>query len=228
MLKHKLFALFMPILPVLNWWVGKYSADSTGPVLTAEMCERDSISQLSAMLPIIASEYEAARGYATDIEGDLFFPVGLTEGGLWKKYVLKWYDAPSDEAKRLFPATVGLIQRYSDVHLAMFSILGPGETIKPHCGPWRGSVRVHLCVSTPMSLLDEKMSHCVLNVAGQGYIYAESAVFAFDDTYEHSVVNRSNEERVVLFLDVERKMKTAMAQRFVSFFNSTIAKLTAR
>jgi beta-hydroxylase len=221
-LKHKLFTLFMPILPILNWLVGKYSADSTGPVLTTDVCGRDSISQLSAMLPIIASEHWAARRLATDIEGELFFPVGLTEGGLWKKYVLTWYGDPSSEATRLFPATVGLVQRYSDVHLAMFSILGPSETIKPHCGLWRGSVRVHLCMSAPED------QPCVITVGGVSHTYEKGSVFAFDDTYEHSVVNHSNEERVVLFLDVERKMKTVTAQRFVSFFNNTIAKLTAR
>ena len=40
----------------------------------------------------------------------------------------------------------------------------------------------------------------------------DSDIVAFDDTYEHSVANNTNRSRIVLFLDIDRRMKYTWAQ----------------
>ena len=51
---------------------------------------------------------------------------------------------------------------------------------------------------------------------------------AFNDTYPHFVMNNTNKRRVVLFLDVERKMKNRFWQFIVWAFNTTVARATSR
>jgi beta-hydroxylase len=123
------------------------------------------------------------------------------EPNMWKVFVLKWYDKPLENAKRLCPETVKLIDECKDVHAAMFSILEPGKYVPPHKGPWTACLRYHLGLKIP-----NDVENCYIKVNNHKYTWSEGESFIFDDTYEHSVYNNTNECRIILFVDIERPL----------------------
>ena len=116
----------------------------------------------------------------------------------WKVFVLKWYNEPLKIAKKLCPNTVNIINKCNDIHCAMFSILEPGKYIPPHKGPSTACLRYHLGLKIP-----KDKDRCYINVNGKKYNWEEGNSLIFDDTYIHSVINNTNEPRIILFLDIE-------------------------
>lgn len=210
------------VIDRINGWIYKHSADPILPNLTTSAMQRDSVRDIMEHFPVIKTEILAALPHAQPIQGDMFFGPDITDDGRWDRIYIKWYAPPSKRAREIFPMTTKIIERHSDVHLAMVSILKPGAKIKGHRGPWCGSFRVHVGVSTPSNL------GCRIVVANQVYFWRDGEVFAFDDTYWHSVDNATEEPRVILFLDVERKMEGRWRQAIVRFLNKTVARLTTR
>ncbi|WP_061515669.1 aspartyl/asparaginyl beta-hydroxylase domain-containing protein [Legionella pneumophila] len=116
----------------------------------------------------------------------------------WVTFWLKLYKKNCTRtAEQLLPITSNLIQQCPDVHLAMISILQPGASIKAHYGPVKSCYRYLLTLSCCPS--------------GKGFISVDNKqhfwkAILFDDTYRHYVENPTSKDRVVLFLDVERKL----------------------
>jgi beta-hydroxylase len=112
----------------------------------------------------------------------------------------------------------------SGLFTAFFSVLEPRQYIKPHWGYWKGFVRYHLGVIIPNDNADRK---CWLRVnadaednkkrdkslveRGQKYFWHEGQGIVFDDTFLHDAANDSDEVRVVLWLDIKRKMPLPFA-----------------
>lgn len=210
------------VIDRINNWITKNSADPILPNLTQSAMGRASVQDIMEHFPTIRSEILDALPYAQPIQGDLFFGDDITDDGRWDRIYIKWYAPPSKRAREIFPITTKIIERHNDVHLAMVSILRPGAKIKGHRGPWCGSFRVHVGVATPNTL------GCHIVVANQVYFWRDGEVFAFDDTYWHHVENSTDLPRVILFLDVERKMEGWWRQAIVRFLNKTVARLTTR
>jgi beta-hydroxylase len=101
---------------------------------------------------------------------------------------------------------------------AFFSILAPGKHIAPHRGPSAGVLRYHLGLKIPV-----QAERCRIRVRDEYAHWREGASLVFDDTYEHEVWNDTDEERVVLFLDVVRPLPFPVAQLNAGFLR--IAKL---
>jgi beta-hydroxylase len=119
----------------------------------------------------------------------------------WKVFVIKWYDKPIENAIKLCPRTVEIINKCPNVRAAMFSIIKPGKYIKPHKGPFTGCLRYHLGLSIPSD-----KENCWIMVNGHKYNWTEGDALIFDDTYTHSVLNNTNETRIILFVDILRPM----------------------
>lgn len=119
----------------------------------------------------------------------------------WKVFVIKWYDKSLDNSKKLCPKTTAIIENCPNIHAAMFSILEPGKFIPPHKGPFKGCLRYHLGLKIPK---DRK--NCYIKVNDEKFYWEEGKSLVFDDTYEHSVYNNTNEHRIILFIDIERPL----------------------
>ncbi len=89
---------------------------------------------------------------------------------------------------------------------AMFSILSPHKHIPDHSGPYKGIVRYHLGLKVP-----EPREECRIRVGDEIATWKEGASLIFDDTYNHEVWNDTDEERVVLFVDVVRPLRFPMS-----------------
>jgi len=211
---------FFGLVSRLNGPILRNSKDSAGQIISLD--DRSSLDDLMENFDTIRKEALDALPYAKPIQGDLFFGESLTDDGRWKRVYLKWYSKPSKLAEKLFPKTLAIMAPHSDIRLAMISILEPGAVIKPHSGVWAGSIRVHIALEAP----DDE--NCFINVGGIKYVWKTGELVAFNDTYPHFVMNNTNKRRVVLFLDVERKMKNRFWQFIVWAFNTTVARATSR
>lgn len=207
---------------LINRWIYAHSEDPILPVLTERARARSAIRDIMGHYDIVEREIVSSIPMSTPIQGDMFFGPEITNDGLWDKIYMKWYSRPTRRALELFPGTMEIIQRHPDIHLAMVSILKPGARIWPHSGPWAGSYRVHIGLRTPEDL------RCYIHVGGHRLVWMNRQVIAFDDTYIHEVRNDTEFPRIILFLDIERKMTGRVAQAIVRFLNLTVARLTTR
>ena len=102
----------------------------------------------------------------------------------------------------------------------MFSVLEPGGKIKPHMGPSRAAVRVHLGLKTPPP------DQCYITVDGTKHGWVPGKLMMFDDTFVHEVANNSDQDRLVLFLDIERKNPDHKSfQKGLLLISDQVAKL---
>ncbi len=149
-----------------------------------------------------------------------------TAGGIhalrWKSIMLK-ADRYVDENCRLAPRTSALIRGVPSAFTAFFSLLYPGERIPPHWGYYKGFLRYHLGVVIPRDNVD-RSSWLRVNSRvtpgrhrdagdieqGSTYYWREGRGIVFDDTFLHDAANLSDEVRVVLFVDLVRKLPPAL------------------
>jgi beta-hydroxylase len=139
----------------------------------------------------------------------------------WRRFYLKWYDEPLPSAKALCPRTVELLKSVPDVHGAMFALLPPGGVLGRHRDPYAGSLRYHLGLVTPNN------DTCWIEVDGIRKGWRDGQVMMFDETYVHEAKNESNVNRLILFCDVERPLRTRLAQTLNRFALNHILKATA-
>ncbi|MDB5796831.1 MAG: lpxO, partial [Paucimonas sp.] len=151
---------------------------------------------------------------ATDKNDDAGFNSFFKTG--WKRFYLKWYDASHPSAARLCPRTVALLRDIPEVKAAMFASLPPGARLNPHRDPFAGSLRFHLGLATPND------DRCFIDVDGQRYSWRDGQGVLFDETYIHSAYNGTDQQRVILFCDVERPMRFRWAQGFTRLLGHTM------
>ncbi|MBW2696749.1 MAG: aspartyl/asparaginyl beta-hydroxylase domain-containing protein, partial [Deltaproteobacteria bacterium] len=116
-----------------------------------------------------------------------------------------------------------------NLYTAFFSILEPHQYVTPHFGYYKGFLRYHLGVIIPGNNIDrsawlrvnadradndradndradnDRDDHSLIE-RGEKYYWHDGEGVMFDDTYLHDAANDSDEVRVVLWLDVARKM----------------------
>ncbi len=146
-------------------------------------------------LKLLDEGYVRASARYNDWGFNSFFRTG------WKRFYLKWYDEPLASARAMCPKTVELLSRVPSVHAAMFAFLPPGGRLVKHRDPYAGSLRYHLGLSTPNS------EDCYIAVDGERYFWRDGEDVMFDETYIHFARNDTDENRIILFCDVERPMR---------------------
>ena len=129
----------------------------------------------------------------------------ITDDDRWKTYFLYGFGHRSDANCTRCPETARLVAAVPGMQTAMFSILAPGKHIPEHCGPYKGLLRYHLALKVPTNA-----EGCRIRIGDRVTTWTEGESLMFDDTYEHEVWNDTDEERVVLFLDVVRPLRFPM------------------
>ena len=150
-----------------------------------------------------------------------------TAGGIhtirWKAFMLK-SGCFVESNCAMAPKTTAVLRRTPSVYNAFFSILEPRQYVTPHWGYYKGFVRYHLGVVIPGDNADQR---CWLRVnedpgdntrkdkqlieRGTKYYWRNGRGVVFDDTNLHDAMNDSDEIRVVLWLDVARKLPRGLA-----------------
>jgi beta-hydroxylase len=183
-------------------------------------------------LAILSENYAIIRGECESlIRQELRIPgmeelTSYTSGGIhqiaWKSFMFK-SGSFIDENCALAPKTATLLERIPGLYTAFFSVLEPHQHIKPHWGYWKGFVRYHLGVIIPDNNASRK---CWIRInpeaqdrtqardaieQGARYFWKNGEAVLFDDTFLHDAANESDQVRVVLFLDLARKMPWPLA-----------------
>jgi len=121
----------------------------------------------------------------------------------WKRFYLKWYEEALPSALANCPKTVELLNTIPNVKGAMFANLPPGGKLVQHRDPYAGSLRYHLGLVVPKS-----PGECRIFIDGQSYSWRDGEDLLFDETYLHYAENTTSDDRIILFCDVERPLKT--------------------
>jgi aspartyl/asparaginyl beta-hydroxylase (cupin superfamily) len=195
------------------------------PAFERDLSEYPELAILSENYPVIRAECENLFRQQLRIPG-MEELTSYTAGGIhqiaWKSFMFK-SGSFIDENCALAPNTAALLARIPGLYTAFFSVLEPHQHIKPHWGYWKGFVRYHLGVVIPDENRERK---CWIRInpeaqdrtlardgieQGERYFWHNGEAVLFDDTFLHDAANESDQVRVVLFLDLARKMPWPLA-----------------
>lgn len=157
---------------------------------------------------ILLEREELIKG--SDKYNDIGFNSFFRRG--WKRFYLKWYGNFHPSAQKYCPKTVELLKNTPSIKAAMFAVLPAGSQLMQHRDPYAGSLRYHLGLITPNS------ENCNIVVDGQSYAWKDGEDVMFDETYIHHAQNQTDMDRLILFCDVERPVKTMFGRGWNYFF----------
>ena len=155
-----------------------------------------------------------ATGY-NDLGFNSFFRSG------WKRFYLKWYGETPASALASCPRTVELLNRIPSIKGAMFASLPPDGKLVRHRDPYAGSLRYHLGLATHNS------PDCYIEVDGQRYFWRDGEAVVFDETFIHHAANTTDQQRVILFCDVERPLRGGALAAVNRWFANNIMAASA-
>jgi aspartyl/asparaginyl beta-hydroxylase (cupin superfamily) len=123
--------------------------------------------------------------------------LGLIDRGRMAQHGVAGVDEEFERNSRNFPRTVAVVSQFPGLVTAGFSRLAPRTRIHPHKGIDHTVLRCHLGVIVPPG--------CTLHVHGVTREWSDRCVLLFDDTYSHEVWSESDQSRVVLIMDFNKK-----------------------
>ena len=146
------------------------------------------------------------------------YTAGDTHSAQWTTLMFKSGQFIEENCE-LAPRTAAVLRGVPRVYTAFFSVLEPNQHIQPHYGYYKGFIRYHMGVMVPRNNADEC---CWIRVnadpddnaaddkglidRGERYFWHDGEGVMLDDTFMHEAANDSDEVRVILFLDVARRM----------------------
>lgn len=187
----------------LAGFLGRQSLVGDAPVL--DVGPFPWVRELETATPIIQRDLTAVLGLRDHIPPFQAFSPDqkrIAYGEQWKVFMFYGFRYRAERNCARCPETARLLARIPGLHTAWFSILAPRSVIPPHRGITKGIVRAHLGLRVPRNRDD-----CWMRVGDQRVHWDEGRCVMFDDTYEHEVRNDTDEERVVLLIDVDRPMR---------------------
>jgi ornithine lipid ester-linked acyl 2-hydroxylase len=125
----------------------------------------------------------------------------LTTDAGWKTFYFFGYGLRSERNCERCPETAAALQKIPGMVSGYYSIFAPGKRLPFHRGPYNGVLRFHLGLKVPAS--DET---CAIKVGSETRSWVEGEALIFDDTYQHSAWNLTDEWRAVLFVDFIRPL----------------------
>jgi aspartyl/asparaginyl beta-hydroxylase (cupin superfamily) len=140
----------------------------------------------------------------------------------WRVFLLYAMGEIPDAARHQAPRTLALLEGVPGLYQAFFSVLAPGTSVPAHEGPYRGYLRYHLGLRVP------KDNPPFIRVLDRNYVWKEGEDVLFDDSWDHEVVNRASERRVILIVDVLRPLPAFPAAVNRWFVRRVIHPLYAR
>ena len=187
----------------LEKFVARYSLVENTPFLEPKQFAW--VSTLENNWQAIADELEVVLQYTDDLPRfqDISPDQGnnISQDNLWKTFFFYGYGVKMQQNCDYCPQTTRIIEQIPGLKTAFFSILLPGKHIPEHRGPYKGVLRCHLPLKVPQA-----RKKCAIRVENEIHHWEEGKVVVFDDSYPHEAWNKTDEVRVVLFLDIVRPM----------------------
>jgi beta-hydroxylase len=111
---------------------------------------------------------------------------------------------------RVFRQEALALAEANRIRAAVFAMLPAGGKLNPHRDPFAGSLRYHLGLITPND------DRCEIIVDGIPYSWRDGEDVVFDETYLHHAANRTEQDRIILFCDVEGNWQLSATRRGVA------------
>ncbi|MHB8465782.1 MAG: aspartyl/asparaginyl beta-hydroxylase domain-containing protein [Acidimicrobiales bacterium] len=191
----------------LERWVLRSSLVPTTPFLDPALF--DWVADLEAGWADMRAELDVVLEHRDDLPNfqDISTDQAtITDDDRWKTFFFFGYGFRSEANCARCPRTAALLERVPGMTTAFFSILSAHKHIGEHRGPYRGVLRYHLGLKVP-----EPAAESGIRVGGEVRHWSEGSSLVFDDGYEHSAWNDTDDTRVVLFVDVMRPLRRPAA-----------------
>jgi beta-hydroxylase len=190
------------VQPKINRLVGRHSKVGDRPV--HDTAQFPWVAMLEAHAADIAAEARAVLGDLESVP-----PLAevspdhrrIAPAGKWRSYFLVGYGYRIPENVRACPKTAAAVAKVPGLNSAFFSILAPGSHIPPHTGVTKAIMTCHLALKVPQA-----SERCRMRVVDEYLQWEEGKALVFDDTYNHEVLNDTDEVRVVLLVQFRRPM----------------------
>jgi len=181
-----------------------------------------------AMIAALESRFEEIKKEAKDIGSSAYRAEAepISRVGSWDVFFFYERGKKNIENCRLCPTITSIIEEHPAVTtmagLIYLSKLAPGTVISRHQGPTNIRVRCHLGIDIPTG-------ECRLEVNGEVHQWNEGKCIVFDDSFEHRVWNLTDQERLILIVDLWHPDLTALEISLIrglhGFANSTAETL---
>lgn len=152
---------------------------------------------------ILENEFPAIKSEFLKANEEIFIPyynkTFANKAENWKIIPLIFWRKPKIANLKHFPKTEAVIKGIPSIVSCAFSKLSPNTIIKPHTGDSNVMFRVHLPLIVPASLPD-----CGFKVNDEAISWEEGKPIAFCDAHEHQAWNETDQDRIILILDIIR------------------------
>lgn len=118
----------------------------------------------------------------------------------WRLYYAYMFGKPNELARRDLPTLLDFAESHSNVVNAMVSILDPGVPLPSHKDPYAGIMRYHLGISVPED------NPPTIRLDREHYTWKEGEGVVLDVSFEHEVINHSDQPRVIVIIDFRRPL----------------------
>lgn len=155
------------------------------------------LNPLIQSIDLITNELESLRQMQAPLGWLETFPdyVNSEHPEAWSVFTLKFFGLNHINNQALCPKTTQLIQSIPELISCDFSRMKPHTTIEAHHGYSRMILRGHLSLIAPAG------NQCGIRVEDEIKHHVQGEMIIFDDSFEHSAWNHSNQERIVLMFD---------------------------
>jgi len=126
----------------------------------------------------------------------------ISKGDHWKTFPLWVFRDKCTINCQRCPQTDAILEAIPGLQNAWFSILAPGYHIPAHRGVTKAVLRAQLGLKIP-----KDRDNCTMRVENVTFSWQAGKCVVLDDSFDHEVHNNTDEERVILFLDIDRPMK---------------------
>jgi aspartyl/asparaginyl beta-hydroxylase (cupin superfamily) len=155
---------------------------------------------------------EELSAYLKHAQATTYFNTAMTnEAGIWKTISLRWWDVEFFKNQKDFPVVTKLLRQYPQILSLSFNQLAPNGKILPHCGDTNGIFRCHFGITVPAGL-----PKCGFRVRTEMTDWKEGEWFGFMDAYQHEAFNLTEQERVIMVVDVLRPEFQSERKKIVS------------
>ena len=129
--------------------------------------------------------------------------ISANDGRDWRMLVLKAYGAVLPRNLARCPLLAETVASAPDVLSAALSFLAPGKHVPEHRGPFRGVIRFYMGLSVPVAA--DGGPAAVLTIDHREHRVGDGECLLWDDTFPHEVLNRGDQVRIALLLDIRRR-----------------------
>jgi aspartate beta-hydroxylase len=129
--------------------------------------------------------------------------ISANDGRDWRMLVLKAYGTSLPRNLERCPLLAQTVAESPDVLSAALSFLAPGKHVPEHRGPFRGVIRFYMGLSVPVAA--DGRPAAVLTIDHREHRVASGECLLWDDTFPHEVLNRGDDVRIALLLDIRRR-----------------------